>query len=124
MGIRAATLFAREGATVLGSRSLEPAKAAGARVSATARATVTPFAAASEADIAGELDGADVCLTAGAAGVPLLPGVAWANHPRLKALADVNAVPPLGIGGIEAADKGAERHGKRVFGALGIGGLR
>ena len=93
-------------------------------MSATARAAVTPFAAASEADIARALDGADVCLTAGAAGVPLLPESLWANHPRLKALADVNAVPPLGIGGIEAADKGAERHGKRVFGALGIGGLK
>ena len=125
VGIRAATLFAREGATVLlGSRSLDRAKAAAARVSATARAAVTPFAAASEADIARALDGADVCLTAGAAGVPLLPESLWANHPRLKALADVNAVPPLGIGGIEAADKGAERHGKRVFGALGIGGLK
>jgi hypothetical protein len=125
VGIRAATLLAREGATVLlGSRSLDRAKAAAARVSATARGNVTPFAAASEADIARALDGADVCLTAGAAGVTLLPESLWANHPRLKALADVNAVPPLGIGGIEAADKGAERHGKRVFGALGIGGLK
>jgi hypothetical protein len=33
-------------------------------------------------------------------------------------------VPPLGIEGIEATDKGAERDGKRVFGALGIGSLK
>ncbi len=39
-------------------------------------------------------------------------------------MADVNAVPPLGIEGIEASDKGTERDGKRVFGALGIGGLK
>jgi methylenetetrahydrofolate/methylenetetrahydromethanopterin dehydrogenase (NADP+) len=48
----------------------------------------------------------------------------WTKHPSLKALADVNAVPPLGIEGIEVTDKGAERDGKRVFGALGIGGLK
>jgi hypothetical protein len=39
-------------------------------------------------------------------------------------LADVNAQPPLGIEGTEATDKGKERNGKTVFGALGIGGLK
>ena len=39
-------------------------------------------------------------------------------------VADVNAQPPLGIEGIEATDKGKERHGKLCFGALGIGGLK
>jgi len=36
----------------------------------------------------------------------------------------VNAQPPLSIEGIEATDKGKERHGKLCFGALGIGGLK
>jgi hypothetical protein len=53
-----------------------------------------------------------------------VPRAVWAKHHRLKALADVNAVPPLGIEGIEATDKGTERDGKRVFGALGIGSLK
>jgi len=39
-------------------------------------------------------------------------------------VADYNAQPPLGFGGIEAMDKGKERNGKRAFGALGIGGLK
>jgi hypothetical protein len=65
-----------------------------------------------------------VCLSAGAAGVTLLPRTIWATHPTLAVLADVNAVPPLGIEGIEAGDKGNERDGKRVFGALGIGSLK
>jgi hypothetical protein len=39
-------------------------------------------------------------------------------------LADVNAQPPLGIEGVEATDRGKERSGKLVFGALGIGGLK
>jgi methylenetetrahydrofolate/methylenetetrahydromethanopterin dehydrogenase (NADP+) len=125
VGIRAATLLAREGATVLlGSRSIDRAKAAAARAAESARGTVTPVEVAEAAGTAGALEGADVCLTAGAAGVTLVPEALWAKHPRLKAMADVNAVPPLGIAGIEAGDKGAERHGKRVFGALGIGGLK
>jgi hypothetical protein len=65
-----------------------------------------------------------VCLAAGAAGVTLLPRTIWASHPSLAVLADVNAVPPLGIEGIEAGDKGTERDGKRVFGALAIGSLK
>src|SRR5262249_4619361 len=67
------------------------------------------------------LEGAEVCLSAGAAGVQFLPRATWASHPRLRALADVNAVPPLGIGGIEATHKGNQRDGKRGFGALGHG---
>ena len=125
VGIRAATLLAREGATVLlGSRSLDRAKAAAARAGESVRGTVTPVEISDEAGTARALEGADLCLTAGAAGVTLVPEALWSKHPSLKALADVNAVPPLGIAGIEAGDKGAERHGKRVFGALGIGGLK
>ena len=38
--------------------------------------------------------------------------------------ADVNAVPPLGIEGIEVTDDGVEREGVTVFGALGVGNLK
>jgi methylenetetrahydrofolate/methylenetetrahydromethanopterin dehydrogenase (NADP+) len=125
VGIRAAALLAREGAAVvLCSRSLERARVACERLKATFAVVVTPCQAWDEAGVARALEDADVCLTAGAAGVTFVPRSVWAKHPRLKALADVNAVPPLGIEGIEAADKGTERDGKRVFGALGIGSLK
>jgi hypothetical protein len=39
-------------------------------------------------------------------------------------VADVNAVPPLGVEGIEVNDDGIERDGVLVFGALGIGKLK
>jgi hypothetical protein len=42
----------------------------------------------------------------------------------LRAAADVNAVSPLGVEGIEVMDNGAERDGVKVFGALGVGGLK
>jgi hypothetical protein len=125
VGIRAAAMLAREGAAVtLCSRALARAQAACERLKARFGVDVTPFEAWDEAGVRRALDGADVCLTAGAAGIRFLPRAAWAAHPRLRALADVNAVPPLGIEGIEATDKGAERDGKRVFGALGIGSLK
>ncbi len=125
VGLRAATLLAREGAGVtLCSRSHERARAACEQLKARFAVDVSPCEAWDEEGVARALEGADVCLTAGAAGIQFLPRSLWAPHPALKALADVNAVPPLGIGGIEATDKGAERDGKRVFGALGIGGLK
>ena len=39
-------------------------------------------------------------------------------------LVDLNAVPPAGIEGVEAKDKGAEREGAICYGALGAGGLK
>jgi methylenetetrahydrofolate/methylenetetrahydromethanopterin dehydrogenase (NADP+) len=33
-------------------------------------------------------------------------------------------VPPLGVEGIDVMDNGSERDGVKVFGALGVGGLK
>ena len=37
---------------------------------------------------------------------------------------DLNAVPPLGVEGVEAGDKGQERDGVLGYGALGVGDLK
>lgn len=125
VGVRAAVLLAREGASVtLTSRSLVRARAASDQLKARFGVEVTAAEARDDAGVAAALTGAEACLTAGAAGATLLRRSVWAAHPTLKAMADVNAVPPLGIEGIEAADKGAEREGKRVFGALSVGSLK
>ena len=125
VGLRAAALLARESAIVtLCSRSRERARAACEHLKARFAVDVSPCEAWDEEGVTRALEGADVCLSAGAAGIQFLPRAVWVPHPRLRALADVNAVPPLGIGGIEATDKGVEREGKRVFGALGIGSLK
>ena len=65
-----------------------------------------------------------VVISAGAAGVTLLPASVWQSLPDLKALIDLNAVPPLGIEGVEATDKNAERGHVRAWGALGVGGTK
>jgi len=125
VGVRAAVLLAREGASVtLTSRSFDRARAASDQLKARFGVEVTAAEARDDAAAAGALGGAEACLTAGAAGTTLLRRSVWATHPTLKAMADVNAVPPLGIEGIEAADKGKERDGKIVFGALGVGSLK
>jgi hypothetical protein len=125
VGIRAAATLAREGATVtLCSRSLARAQAACERLKARFGVDVRPFEAWDEAGVVRALEGAEVCLTAGAAGVPLLTRSVWAKHPSLKALADVNAVPPLGIEGIEVNDNGNKRNGVVVFGAFGVGNFK
>ncbi len=80
--------------------------------------------AAEPAGAAAAVQGAELLLAAGPAGVQLLPRAAWQNRPGLICIADVNAVPPLGIEGIEATDNGMTREGVVVFGALGIGGLK
>jgi hypothetical protein len=125
VGLRAAVLFAREGAAVtLTSRSLERARAAAGQLRSRFDVQVTPAEARDDGTVERALEGAQVCLTAGAAGTTLLRREVWTRHPALMALADVNAVPPLGIEGIEATDKGAARDGKIAFGALGIGSLK
>ena len=76
------------------------------------------------ADAAAVLEGAALLLNAGPAGVTLVPRSAWAGRQGLRAAADLNAVPPLGIEGIEVTDNAVERDGAIVFGALGVGGLK
>jgi methylenetetrahydrofolate/methylenetetrahydromethanopterin dehydrogenase (NADP+) len=68
------------------------------------------------------LDGASLVLAAGPAGVEVLPAAVWREVDSIEVLADFNAAEPLGIEGTEAQDELAERDGKRVLGALAIGG--
>jgi methylenetetrahydrofolate/methylenetetrahydromethanopterin dehydrogenase (NADP+) len=125
VGMRAAGLLAQAGADVLvTSRRPEGAADVAERIQKRFGRTVrgVPMSDASQA--AGVLEGATLLLNAGGAGVPLVPRAAWAGRAGLRAAADVNAVPPPGIEGIEVTDDGVERHGVIVFGALGLGNLK
>ncbi len=125
VGLRAAAFFAQEGADVhLTSRKLEKAEAACASIRERFGADVTPIAVSDEMSLRQALDGAHAVLCAAAAGVQLLPASIWVEHPTLRVLGDVNAVPPLGIEEIKPHWNGKEKHGKIVFGALGIGGRK
>ena len=77
---------------------------------------------ADRAELEAVLDGAQIVLSAGPAGVPVLRRDVWAQHPTIELLADYNAAEPLGIEGTEATDDLADYDGKLVLGALAIGG--
>ena len=125
VGLRAAALLAREGALVtLTSRSLERAEVACTSIKKRFGVEVNADDAADAVATGRVLEEAYAALCCGAAGTILIPKSVWAELPNLRALADVNAVPPLGIEGIEATWDGQEEHGKVIFGALGIGGLK
>jgi len=68
------------------------------------------------------LDGASLVLAAGPAGVELLPESVWRKLDSIEVLADFNAAEPLGIEGTGAEDELEDYDGKRVLGALAIGG--
>jgi hypothetical protein len=124
VGRRAAGLFAAAGADVVfTSRSASDAALVDGlqkRFGGSIREVTMKDAAQAAAAI----EGAELLLNCGPAGVCLVPKSAWAGRAGLRAAADLNAVPPLGIEGIEVMDDGTERDGVTVFGALGVGGLK
>jgi hypothetical protein len=125
VGMRAAVMLAREGATVsLTSRQMERAKASCDQIQQRFGLTVTPVQAFSNADRAAALDDAHVCFATGAAAAQLLEKSHWQDHPTLELIADANATPPLGVDGVEMFDKSKERSGKVVWGAIGFGALK
>jgi hypothetical protein len=124
VGMRAAGLLAKAGAevTLTSRRAAEPAflERLVARFGGTVRAVVL----ADPAQAAAVLDGAEVIVSAGPAGVCMLPKAAWAGRPGLRAVADLNAVPPMGVEGVDVQDSAVEREGAVVYGALGVGSLK
>jgi len=125
VGLRAAGLLAHAGADVaVTSRRPEAgAKAVEAirqRFGATVRASTMP----DSSHAAAALEGAELLLNAGLAGVRLVPRDAWVGRAGLRAVADLNAVPPLGVEGVEVQDDGVDREGLKAFGALGVGKLK
>jgi hypothetical protein len=126
VGQRAARLLVWQGATVrLASRTISKAEETcqairsrlpGAKLQAVATATPEETAAA--------VSGAQIVIAAGAAGIQLLSASALKQATSLKVAIDLNAVPPLGIEGIEVMDKAKERAGIFCYGAIGVGGTK
>jgi threonine dehydrogenase-like Zn-dependent dehydrogenase len=125
VGMRAAGLLARAGADVaITSRRAADGERVSARIASRFGATVQVRVVADTRDAAAAIEGAHVLLNAGPAGVQIVPRAAWANRPGLRVAVDLNAVPPLGIEGIESADNGAVRDGVICVGAVGVGRLK
>jgi methylenetetrahydrofolate/methylenetetrahydromethanopterin dehydrogenase (NADP+) len=125
VGTRAAGLLARAGARVtITSRHAEEAERVVAQIRQRFGGSVESAVVTDASRVASTLGDADMLLNAGPAGVQLVPRAAWSSIRTLRAVADLNAVPPLGIEGVEVIDAGAERDGVTVFGALGVGNFK
>jgi len=125
VGVRAATLLAKEGCQVaITSRTLDRAQSTCQSIRERFKLDVMPLEVRDEATTARALDGAHIVLTTGAAGLELVKKEIWTAASRVEVVADVNAVPPTGVGGIKPTDDGKQREGRLAFGALGIGGLK
>ena len=124
VGMRAAGLLARAGADVV-ITSRRPGRdkvidQIQQRFGGDVRAVTMP----DSSHAAAVLEGVELLVNAGGAGIRLVPREAWVGRVGLKAAADVNAVPPLGVEGIEVSDDGVEREGIAAFGAMGVGRLK
>ena len=125
VGTRAAGLLARAGANVaITSRHADEARDVAKQIHDRFGGSVEAVVVTDPSQVASALRDAELLLNAGPAGVQLVPRDAWVNLPKLRVAADLNAVPPLGIDGIEVTDAGTDRHGAKVFGALGVGNFK
>ncbi|MCA9155208.1 MAG: saccharopine dehydrogenase NADP-binding domain-containing protein, partial [Planctomycetales bacterium] len=126
VGQRAARLLARQGAQVrIASRDRArsqkvadelQARIGGARFDAVQTSTADETAKA--------LEDVQIVIAAGAAGVELLSESSRQQASALQVAIDLNAVPPLGIGGLKVTDKAESRDGVICYGAIGVGGTK
>jgi ribulose 1,5-bisphosphate synthetase/thiazole synthase len=125
VGQRAAGLLAKDGARVtITSRKPEQGDKARQFIDARFSVEVKAVAMSDPSKLPELLDGVDVLLNSGPAGVQMVPKAAWTSVKTLKIAVDLNAVPPLGIEGVEVKDAGEEREGVTVFGAFGVGNFK
>jgi hypothetical protein len=100
---------------------LERATETARKIQDAVRKDVTPFGSSTVDALTAGLRNAKVVICAGAGGARLLPSAVRKALPELKVAIDLNAIPPLGVEGIEATDRDADREGVRSWGALGVG---
>jgi threonine dehydrogenase-like Zn-dependent dehydrogenase len=129
VGLRSASLLAQEGCEVLATSI--PGDVLGVDsyrrprgLAAAERLGIDAREVADRAEMEAALEGANIVLAAGPAGVEVVREEVWSANPAIELLADYNAAEPLGIEGVEAGDELVEREGKLVLGALGIGGQK
>jgi methylene-tetrahydromethanopterin dehydrogenase len=122
VGQVASRLYAMEGANVIvTSRDLARSTALAQRINAeTAAERARGVQAASAHEVGEAIKDSQVVLSAGAAGIALLPKAALEEFgSNCKVVADINAIPPLGVEGLKPNDENVEL----MPGVFGIGAL-
>jgi methylene-tetrahydromethanopterin dehydrogenase len=125
VGQTAARLYAMEGANVVvTSRDLTKSTAIASKINEEMGANkVRGVKADSSEEVGKAIEGSHVVLSAGAAGIALLPkAVLDESGKDCRVVADINAIPPLGVEGLKPSDDGIELSPKVWgVGALAIG---
>ncbi len=125
VGQRVAVLLAREGCRVmLTSRNLGRSEEACKQMKEKYSQNVEAFEAKDDETTAEAVKEADIVVATGPEGIEVLPKKIWSKTDRIRIMADVNAVPPYGIGGLEVIHRDVEIEGKTAIGALSIGNLK
>jgi methylenetetrahydrofolate/methylenetetrahydromethanopterin dehydrogenase (NADP+) len=125
VGQRAAGLLAHDGADVtITSRKPEQGEKARQFITARFNVQVEAVTLNDPSQLPKVLEGADVLLNSGPAGIQMVPEAVWKAAKTLKIAVDLNAVPPLGIEGVDVNDAGVKRNGVLVFGAFGVGNFK
>jgi methylenetetrahydrofolate/methylenetetrahydromethanopterin dehydrogenase (NADP+) len=129
VGCRVAQIFASHGATVqLVSRSLDKATAACEQIFSVVKSDtpvpLTPAAATTLDQARAVCQDSNVVIAAGAAGVQFMSKADLFSLPEMRVAIDLNAVPPVGLEGIELLDKAVEKQGVTCYGAIGVGGSK
>ncbi|SMF93769.1 methylene-tetrahydromethanopterin dehydrogenase [Methylomagnum ishizawai] len=123
VGQIAAALSAKAGAKVkIIGRQLEKAQSVAALVNAEFGGGATQIEGDADANKGELIKTADVVFATAAAGIQVLSAELVAAAPVLKVAADVNAVPPSGIAGLDAFHQGTPIEGSNS-GAVGVGAL-
>jgi methylene-tetrahydromethanopterin dehydrogenase len=128
VGQTAARLYAYEKAeVVVTSRMHEKASSVAAKINEELKSEkVRGFQAQNSEDIGNAIADAEIILSAGAAGTELLPqAVLREEGKNCKIVADINAIPPLGVAGLDSNTDAKEMMpGVIGIGALAIGKLK
>lgn len=123
VGQAAAVIAAKAGANVrIIGRQLEKAQQIADLCNNEFGKGKTNITAGADADKGEYIKTADIVVATGAAGIELLSATLVASAPQLKVAADVNAVPPAGIAGVDAFQNGSAIEGSNS-GAVGIGAM-
>jgi methylene-tetrahydromethanopterin dehydrogenase len=126
VGIATGVIASLAGAdiTLVSHQSIENAQSIANEYNASCGSTMSGTIGASDADKAYLLRNIDIVFCTAKAGVEILNDNVLGDTTSLKVAGDVNAVPPLGIRGINLTDFGVPlAHAVSSEGAVGIGAL-
>ena len=124
VGRRIAQILASlEADVVVVSRTLEKAQQTCSVINGPQRHFI-PAALPQNMDLSKLLEGADLLISAGAAGTQFATLNDLSACSSLKVVIDLNAVSPLGFEGIQSSDKAKTIGSLVCYGALGVGGLK